>query len=48
MIMVRLNKKNDRSKEDKMPQFEDYSDENVEYLVEGEYLVIINTLNIRI
>jgi uncharacterized protein YejL (UPF0352 family) len=31
-----------------MPQFEDYSDENVEYLVEDEYLVIINTLNIRI
>jgi hypothetical protein len=31
-----------------MPLFKDYSDENVEYSVEGEYLVIINTLNIRI
>ena len=44
----KIKSKNDRSKEDKMPPFEDYSYENVEYLVEGEYLVIRHTLNIYI
>jgi hypothetical protein len=44
----KIKSKNDRSEEDKMPPFEDYSYENLEYLVEGEYLVIRHTLNIYI
>lgn len=31
-----------------MPSLEYYSDENVEYSIEGEYLVIRHTLNIHL
>jgi hypothetical protein len=38
----------DRFEEDEMPPFKYYSDEDVEYSVEGEYLDITHTHNVQI
>jgi len=38
----------DRSKEDEMPPLKDYNDEDVEYLVEGESLVIRGAFKVQI
>jgi hypothetical protein len=42
----KIESKSDKSKEDKMPPLEDYS--NVKYLVEEKTLVINRSLNVQI
>lgn len=43
-----IESENDRSKEDEMPPLKDYNDEDVEYLVEGESLVIKGAFKVQI
>jgi hypothetical protein len=43
-----IESESDRSKEDEMPPLKDYNDEDVEYLVEGESLVIRGAFKVQI
>jgi hypothetical protein len=43
-----IESESDRSKEDEMPPLKDYNDEDVEYLVEGESLVIKGAFKVQI